>query len=300
MHATRGAVDVGAESGGSRAAEFIEDSDEVLASMEAAISKYHDPAPGAMVRIGLGPNGVTVCTERLMRGCVDLAAKRGVILHTHAAEIPQEGEATKAQWGRRPIERLADLGWIAENVWLVHVVHVNDGDIDLLARGGTGVAHCPVSNMRLASGAAPALKMLERGVAVGLGVDGSASNDSGNLLAEARAAMLVSRLTVPEHLMSARQALRMATAGGARVLKRDDLGSLEVGRQADIALFRPAGIAYAGFEQDPVAALVFGASLRVHHLLVQGRFVVQDGRLVNADEQQLVEEHRAVVRRIVG
>ena len=300
LHATRGAVDVGADSGGSRASEFIEDTDEILASMESAISKYHDPAPGAMVRIGLGPNGVTVCTERLMRGCVDLAAKHGVTLHTHAAEIPQEGQSTQAEWGQRPIERLADLGWIAENVWLAHVVHVSDIDIDLMARGGTGVAHCPVSNMRLASGAAPALRMLERGVAVGLGVDGSASNDSGNLLAEARAAMLVSRLTVPDRLMSARQALRMATAGGARVLKRDDLGSLEVGRQADIALFRPAGVAYAGFEGDPVAALVFGATLRAQHVLVQGRFVVQDGQLVNVDEGQLVEEHRAVVRRIVG
>ncbi len=300
LHATRGAVDVGADAGGSRAAEFIEDTDEILASMDAAISTHHDPAPGAMVRIGLGPNGVTVCTERLMRGCVELAAKRGVTLHTHAAEIPQEGEASMAQWGRRPIERLADLGWIAENVWLAHVVHVDDGDIELLARGGTGVAHCPVSNMRLASGAAPTLRMLERGVAVGLGVDGSASNDSGNLLAEARAAMLVSRLTAPDRLMSARQALRMATAGGARVLKRDDIGSLEVGRQADIALFRPAGVAYAGFEQDPVAALVFGTPPRVHHLLVQGRFVVRDSRLVNDDEERIVERHRAVVRRIVG
>jgi cytosine/adenosine deaminase-related metal-dependent hydrolase len=253
-----------------------------------------------MVRIGLGPNGVTVCTERLMRACVDLAAKSNVTLHTHAAEITQEGQATQAQWGRRPIERLADLGWIADNVWLAHVVHVNESDIDLLARAGTGVAHCPISNMRLASGAAPVLTMLERGVAVGLGVDGSASNDSGNLLAEARAAMLVSRLTAPDRLMSARQVLRMATAGGARVLKRDDIGTLAVGRQADVAMFRPSGVAYAGFEQDPVGALAFGAPLRVEHLMVQGRFVVQDGRLVNEDEQKIVDEHRSVVRRIVG
>jgi cytosine/adenosine deaminase-related metal-dependent hydrolase len=299
IHVTRGAVDVGADAGGSRAAEFIEDTDAILASMEEAISRYHDPAPGAMVRVGLGPNGVTVCTERLMRGCVDLARTRGVTLHTHAAEIPQEAEACLALYGQRPIERLADLGWVADNVWMAHVVHVDSRDIELLASGGTGVAHCPVSNMRLASGASPVLEMLESGVAVGLGVDGSASNDSGNLLAEARAAMLLSRLRRPDRLMTARQALRMATAGGARVLKRDDIGSLEVGRQADIALFRPAGVAAAGFEHDPVAALVFASPQRVHHLLVGGRFVVRDGQLVNEDEQGIVDRHRAVVRRIV-
>lgn len=299
IQVTRGAVDIGPEAGGSRAAEFIEDTDKILASMDEVISRYHDPAPGAMVRVGLGPNGVTVCTERLMKGCTDLAKARGVTRHTHVAEIPDEAEYCLEHYGQRPIERLADLGWVDDDVWLAHAVHLDSREIELLAGGGTAVAHCPVSNMRLASGAAPVLEMLDAGVVVGLGVDGSASNDSGNLLAEARAAMLVSRLRKPDRLMTARQALRMATAGGARALKRDDIGSLEVGSQADIAFFRPSGVASAGFENDPVAALVLGTPPRVDYLMVQGRFVVRDGQLVNGDEQDIVERHRVIVRRIV-
>jgi len=299
IHATRGAVDIGPEAGGSRAAEFIEDTDKILASMEEVISRYHDPAPGAMVRIGLGPNGVTVCTERLMKGSAELARKTGVTLHTHIAEIPEEAEYCLEHYGRRPVERLADMGWLTDRAWLAHAVHLNGADIGMLADAGTGVAHCPVSNMRLASGAAPVREMLERGVPVGLGVDGSASNDSGNLLAEARAALLVSRLRDSDRLMTARQALRMATAGGARVLSRDDIGSLAIGSQADIAFYRPTGVAAAGFENDPVAGLLFASTPRVDRLMVQGRMVVEDGHLVTADEAEIVERHKAVVQRIV-
>jgi 8-oxoguanine deaminase len=299
IHATRGAVDIGPESGGSRAAEFIEDTDAVLASMEDVISEYHDPAAGAMVRIGLAPNGVTVCTERLMRESAELARNRDVTLHTHIAEIPEEEVATRERYGRRPVERLADVGWLDNRVWLAHAVHLDSRDIGMLAEAGVGVAHCPGSNMRLASGMAPALEMLERGVAVGLGVDGSASNDSGNLLAEARAALLVSRLLRSDRLMTARQALRMATADGARVLSREDIGSLAVGNQADIAFFRPSGVAAAGFENDPVAGLLFASTPRCERLMVQGRFVVEDGHLVTRDEADIVERHRATVRRMV-
>jgi 8-oxoguanine deaminase len=300
LHATRGAVDIGPDKGGSRAVEFIEETDAILSSMDEAITRYHDPSPGSMVRIGLGPNGVTVCTEQLMRGCVELAAKRDVTLHTHVAEIPEEAEYCREHFGMRPIERLAELGWIGDRTWLAHAVHLKSGDIKILADGGTAVAHCPSSNMRLASGIPPVREMLDQGVAVGLGVDGSASNDTGHLLAEARQAMLLSRVHDRDHLMTARQALRMATAGGARTLRRDDIGSLEVGRQADIALFRRSGVAAAGFENDPVAALVFGSTPRVEHLLVQGRFVVRDGQLVQGDEREIAERHRAVVARIVN
>jgi 8-oxoguanine deaminase len=299
IHATRGAVDIGPDAGGSRAAEFIEETDVILASMEDVISRYHDPAPGAMVRIALAPNGVTVCTEALLKGSAELASERGVTLHTHISEIPDEIEYCREHFGRRPIERLADVGWLNQRAWLAHAVHLNSDDIGMLAEAGTGVAHCPVSNMRLASGAAPVLEMLERGVGVGLGVDGSASNDSGNLLAEARAAMLVSRLREGDRLMTARQALGMATVGGARVLSRDDVGTLAIGNEADIAFFRPSGVSAAGFENDPVAGLVFAAPQRVDRLMVQGRFVVEDGHLVNGDEEEIGARHRAVVKRIV-
>jgi cytosine/adenosine deaminase-related metal-dependent hydrolase len=299
VHATRGAVDIGPDAGGSRAKEFIEDTDAILATMDEAISKYHDPAPGAMTRVGLGPNGVTVCTERLMRGCVDLAEQRDVVLHTHVAEIPDEEAYCREHFGRRPIERLDELGWVRPRVWFAHAVYLNDADIAMLAAGGAGVAHCPSSNMRLASGAAPILDMLEAGVRVGLGVDGSASNDAGNLLAEARMAFLQSRVRDLGRLMTTRQALRMATAGGASVLRRDDIGSIEVGRQADIALFGLGGVAGAGFENDPVAGLVLARTPPAEHVLVQGRFVVRDRELVNASADEIADAHRAIVRRIV-
>jgi cytosine/adenosine deaminase-related metal-dependent hydrolase len=299
LQATRGAVDIGPDAGGSRAMEFIEDTDAILTSMEAAIARFHDPAPGAMVRIGLGPNGVTVCTEQLMRGCVELAEKHDVTLHTHVAEIPDEAAYCREHFGMRPIERLAELGWISDRAWLAHAVHLDDHDIEMLGTAGTAVAHCPTSNMRLGSGIAPIMSMLAGSVPVGLGVDGSASNDSGNLLGEARHALLASRTRDSQPLMTARQALSMATTGGARTLRRDDIGSLEVGRQADIAMFRPAGVAWAGFENDPVAGLVLGAVPRVHHLLVAGRIVVRAGQLLTANEEAIAARHRATVKRIV-
>jgi cytosine/adenosine deaminase-related metal-dependent hydrolase len=299
LHATRGAVDIGPEAGGSRAKEFIEDTDAILATMEEAITRYHDPTAGAMIQIGLGPNGVTVCTERLMRGCVDLAEERDVVLHTHVAEIPDEEAYCREHFGRRPIERLDELGWVGPRVWFAHAVYVNSADIAMLATGRAGVAHCPSSNMRLASGAAPVYDMLDAGLRVGLGVDGSASNDAGSLLGEARMALLQSRVRELGRIMTARQALRMATAGGAALLRRDDIGALEVGRQADIALFRLDGVAGSGFENDPVAGLVLAATPPAEHVLVQGRFVVRDRQLVNASADEIANTHRAVVRRIV-
>lgn len=297
---TRGAVDIGPDQGGSRAKEFIEETDAILASMEEAVARYHDPAPGSMVRIGLGPNGVTVCTEALMRGCVELAEKHDLTLHTHVAEIPDEAAYTAEHFGMRPIERLAEYGWIGDRTWLAHAVYLNGSDIATCAAGGTAVAHCPSSNMRLASGAAPVMDMLDAGMIVALGVDGSASNDSGNLLAEARQAFLLSRVRELDRLMTARQALRIATAGGARALRRDDIGVIEAGRQADIAMFRVGDVPAAGFEHDPVAALVLASTPRAHHVLVAGRSVVRDGQLVNADEAALAEGHRAAVRRLVS
>ncbi len=300
FHPTRGAVDVSIDAGGSPPKELVEDTDSVLASMEEALRRFHDPAAGSMCRLGLSPNSLTICTPRLMEESAALARRHGLTLHTHVAEVIEEEEYCLEVFGKRPLERLADLGWVAQDVWLAHVVHVDEIEIGFLAERGCGVAHCPTSNMRLASGMAPLYDMLDAKVAVGLGVDGSASNDTGNVLAEARQALLLSRVRERDRLLSARQALRIATVGGASVLKRDDIGQVAVGMQADIAMYRLAGVSAAGAEHDPVAALVMGQPPRVHHLLVKGRFAVKDGELARTSEQEIVARHRKTVRRLVG
>lgn len=298
FQATRGAMDVSQEAGGGPPQELIEDTDAVLENMEEVVGKFHDPMPGSMVRVALAPCSVTICSERLMIESGELARRLGVTRHTHVAEVREEVEHCAEVYGRRPVERLEDLGWLGDDVWLAHVVHANASDISLLAASGTGVSHCPSSNMRLGSGAAPVLEMGDAGVAVGLGVDGSASNDSGNLLAEARQAMLLSRVSGSgDRLMPARHALRLATNGGAKVLKRDDIGVLEIGRRADIAFFSLSGIAGAGTEHDPVAALVLAPPRGATHVMVDGRFAVWDGHLM-VDEASIVSEHQALVRRI--
>ena len=300
FHATRGAIDVSLEAGGGPPPGLVEDTDAVLESMEAAVHKFHDPSPGAMVRIGLAPCSLTISTERLMVESAALARQLGVTRHTHVAEVVEEEQYCQEIYGQRPVERLAELGWLGEDVWLAHVVHASASDIDRLGETGTAVAHCPSSNMRLGSGIAPVQMMAERGVAVALGVDGSASNDAGNLLAEARQAMLLSRVSSRSgELMAPRRALRMATAGGADALKRDDIGTLEVGKRADIAFFSLEGLAAAGAENDPVAALVLAPPARATHVMVDGRFAVWDGHLV-VDEEAIVRAHRDLVRRLVG
>jgi cytosine/adenosine deaminase-related metal-dependent hydrolase len=298
--ATRGAIDVSLTAGGSPPAELVEDTDEVLASMEAAVLKFHDPAPGAMVRIGLAPCSLTISSERLLIESAELARRLGVNRHTHVAEVIEEEEYCAEVYAQRPIERLFELGWLGEDVWLAHVVHANASDIKRLAATKTAVTHCPSSNMRLGSGIAPVLEMLEEKVTVALGVDGSASNDSGNLLAEIRQAMLLSRVSsAGRGLMAPRQALRLATAGGAGALRRDDLGTIAAGKRADVAFFSLRGLAGAGTENDPIAALVLAPPAGAAHVMVDGRFAVWDGHLA-VDEEQIVRTHHDLVRRLVG
>ena len=297
---TRGAVDVSLEAGGSPPPDLVQDTDQVLADMEAAAAQFHDPSPGSMCRVGLAPNSMTICSERLLSEAGALARRLGLRRHTHVAEVLEEEEYSLQRWGVRPIRRLEDLGWLGPDVWLAHVVHANSEEIEVLARTGTSVAHCPTSNMRLASGAAPILEMLDAGVQVSLGVDGSASNDSGNLLGEARQALLLSRVRERTRLMSARTALRLATRGGADALGRADLGRLGVGTQADIALWPREGVAAAGTENDPVASLVLAWPRGVRHLIIQGRTVVRSGALTGVDEQLAVAFHDAAMSRVVG
>jgi 8-oxoguanine deaminase len=288
FHPCRGSMDLGASNGGLPPDRVVEDIDTILAATDDAIRRFHNPDPGSMVRIAVGPCSPFSVSQRLMRESVALARRRKVRLHTHIAETLDEETFCTSTFNRRPLELLDDLGFLGPDVWLAHCVHLNAADITRMGATQTAVAWCPSSNMRLGSGFAPAREMIDAGVQVGLAVDGSASNDSGNLLAEARQAMLTTRARRGAGSMTARQVLRVATRGGAACLGRDDIGSLEVGKRADIALFATDGLAFRGAEADPVAALVFCNSGPVQHLFVEGKPVVHDGHLVNLSEATMI------------
>lgn len=281
FHPCRGSMDLGASHGGLPPDAIVEDIDGVLADTERLIRRYHDPQPGAMLRIAVGPCSPFSVSGRLMRESAALARDHGVRLHTHIAETRDEEAFCRQKFDRRPVELLADLDFLGPDVWLAHCVHVDAGDIQRFASTASAVAWCPTSNARLGSGIAPARELLNAGVKVGLAVDGSASNDSGNMLAEVRQSLLLTRARLGPAAMTAREALRVATRGGAACLGRDDIGSIEVGKRADIALFAVEGLAFRGAETDPVAALVFCAPGRVRHLFVDGKPVVKDGQLAN-------------------
>lgn len=299
FHPCRGSMDLGAARGGLPPDSIVEDTDSVLWRTEEAVRRLHDPSPGSMLRIAVAPCSPFSVTQRLMRESAALARRLGVRMHTHIAETLDEEAYCRQAFARRPVELLDDLEWLGSDVWLAHCVHLDQRDIERIARTGTAVAWCPTSNLRLGSGMAPARELLDAGTAVGLAVDGSASNDAGHMLAEVRQAMLVARARGGAGAMSAREALRVATRGSARCLGRDDAGSLEVGKRADIALFALDGLALAGAEADPVAALVYCFPQRVRHLFVEGGPVVRDGRLVNMDEEAIAAEGRRVGRRIL-
>jgi cytosine/adenosine deaminase-related metal-dependent hydrolase len=251
-----------------------------------------------MLRIAVAPCSPFSATERLMKESATLARRLGVRLHTHIAETRDEEEFCRETFGRRPLELLDDLGFLGPDVWLAHCVHLSDADIRRISSTKTGVAWCPTSNLRLGSGIAPARRLLDSGATLGLGVDGSASNDSGNLLAEAKQGLLVSRAEGDQRSISARDALRLATRGGAGCLGRDDIGSIEPGKRADIALFGVDGLEFAGAGRDPVAALVHCSPQRVRHLFVDGKPVVRDGHLTNADEETIAAEGHRVASHI--
>lgn len=288
FHPCRGSMDLGQSKGGLPPDSVVEPIDEILSATDEAISRFHDPAPGSMVRIAVGPCSPFSVSSQLMRESAALARRRGVRLHTHIAETLDEENYCQRTFQRRPLELLADLDFLGPDVWLAHCVHLGTPDIVRLADTGTGVAWCPTSNMRLGSGFAPGRELLDAGVPVGLAVDGSASNDGGNLLVEARQAFLTTRARKGASAMTAREALRVATRGGAACLGRDDIGSIEVGKRADIALFAVDGLAHRGAEADPLASLIFCNPGPVHHLFVEGKPVVHDGQLVNLSEASVI------------
>ncbi|TMK96772.1 MAG: 8-oxoguanine deaminase, partial [Actinobacteria bacterium] len=265
FHPCRGSMDLGASAGGLPPDEVVQDADTVLDHTQAMVRRYHDPQPGAMMRIAVAPCSPFSVTEQLMRDSASLARALGVRLHTHIAETVDEERFCQERFGLRPLELLDEWGWLGPDVWLAHCVHLSDKDIRRLAESRTGVAWCPTSNLRLGSGIARARALLDETATVGLGVDGSASNDAGNMLAEVRQAMLVSRAGGDPKALSARAALRVATRGGAACLGRDDIGVLESGKRADVALFSVEGLSWAGAEADPVAAVVHCSPARVRH-----------------------------------
>ncbi|MGC4879738.1 8-oxoguanine deaminase [Micromonospora sp. DT43] len=298
FHPVRGSMDLGRSAGGLPPDHLVEDTDVALAATADAIDRFSDPAPGAMVRVAVGPCSPFSASERLMREAAALARDRGVRLHTHLAETVDEEKYCRATYGCTPTEYAERLGWLGDDVWLAHGVHLDSDAIGRIADTGTGLAHCPSSNARLGAGVAPVRELLDAGVPVGLGVDGAASQEAGQLVAELRQALLMARLRGGPTAMAAREALVLATRGGARCLGRDnDMGSLEEGKLADIALWRVDGLGHADIA-DPVAALVFGAPAPVELLLVGGRPVVERGRLTTVDERDLLHRARRAAARL--
>ncbi len=300
FHAMRGSMSLGESKGGLPPDSVVEEEEAILRDSRRLIETYHDPKRYAMLRVGLAPCSPFSVTQDLMRESAVVAREYGVRLHTHLAENDNDIRYSREQFGKRPGQYAEDLGWVGDDVWHAHCVKLNCEEIGLFARTGTGVAHCPSSNMRIASGIAPIRAMLDAGVRVGLGVDGSASNDSNHVLGEARQAMLLQRVGGNPAGLTAREALEVATRGSAGVLGRDDIGALAPGMAADFIVVKPAPLAWAGGWHDPVASLVLCTPQNVHHSVINGRIVVKEGRLTTVEIEPVIERHNAIARAMVN
>ncbi|HRQ31667.1 MAG TPA: 8-oxoguanine deaminase [Anaerolineales bacterium] len=322
LHASRGSMSLGESKGGLPPDSVVDDEDSILKDSLRLIQKYHDPKPGSMVQIVLAPCSPFSVTSDLMKQSAKLAREYGVYLHTHLAETEDEEQFCLEKFGHRPVGYMQEVDWVGDDVWFAHAVRVNDEEIKVFAKHNCGVAHCPTSNMRLASGIAPIKEYRKAGVNVGLGVDGSASNDGSHLLAEVRNAMLLSRVKegitgfsaspraersdsgdeappAERKLMTAREALYLGTRGGAAVLGRKDIGSLEVGKCADFFAVNLNKLGFAGMH-DPVSAIVFGQPVNADYTIVGGKFIVKEGQLVTVDERKLVEKHNQAAKRLLA
>jgi cytosine/adenosine deaminase-related metal-dependent hydrolase len=294
FHATRGAMSIGESDGGLPPDALVENEKFILEDSIRVIDAFHDPAPGAMIRVGVAPCSPFSVTRDLMRDAAVLARDKGVMMHTHLAENDEDIAYSLEKFGCRPGQYAEDLGWTGDDVWHAHCVKLDGQEIDLFARTKTGVAHCPCSNCRLGSGIAPVRALRDAGVPVGLGVDGSASNDIGNLVAEARQAMLLQRVQSGADAMSAREALEIATRGGAEVLGRDDCGQIAIGKRADIAIWDANVIENAG-SWDPAALLLAGPT-KVRDLFVEGRQIVRDGHMQTIDMGRVIAQQNTLAQ----
>ena len=318
IQASRGSMSLGASQGGLPPDSVVDDEDSILKDSQRLIEEYHDAKHGAMVQIVLAPCSPFSVTTDLMKQSAKLAREYGVHLHTHLAETEDEEQFCLEKFGHRPVGYMQEVDWVGDDVWFAHAVWVNGEEIQIFARHRCGVAHCPTSNMRLASGIAPVKEYRAAGVNVGLGVDGSASNDGSHLLAEVRNAMLLSRVkegitgfsltSSPSasgggegvrELMTAREALNLGTRGGAAVVGRNDIGSLEAGKCADFFAINLNRMEFTGMH-DPVAAVIFGQPVRVDYTVVGGRFIVKEGQLATADEHKLIEKHNQAAKRLLS
>ncbi|MDB5663798.1 8-oxoguanine deaminase [Cypionkella sp.] len=298
FHPTRGAMSIGVSDGGLPPDALVEREAAILEDCIRVVDRFHDKAEGSMLRVGIAPCSPFSVSRDLMREAAVLARDKGVMLHTHLAENDEDIAYSLAKFGCRPGQYAEDLGWTGDDVWHAHCVKLDANEIDLFARSGTGVAHCPCSNCRLGSGIAPVRAMRDVGVKVGLGVDGSASNDAGNLILEARQALLLQRVSRGADAMAAREALEIATLGGAKVLGRGDCGSLEVGKRADIAIWDVSGIEAAG-SWDAVASLILCGPSKVRDLFVEGRAVVREGQMLTIDLALVIERQNQLARRLI-
>lgn len=297
FHPTRGSMSVGESKGGLPPDSLVEDEAAILADTIRVIDRYHDPAPGAMIRVGVAPCSPFSVSRGLMRDAASLARDKRVMLHTHLAENADDVAFSRATFGCRPGDYAESLGWTGADVWHAHCVQLDAREIDLFARTGTGVAHCPGSNCRLGSGIAPLAAMAAKGVRLGLGVDGSASNDRASVLGEARQALLLQRAVGGAKAFDPRAALYLATRGGAEVLGRDDCGVLEVGRRADLAIWDVSDVGSTG-AWDAVAGLILNPPAGARDVFVEGRAVVRDGELVQADRHDILHAGRRSLTRL--
>jgi cytosine/adenosine deaminase-related metal-dependent hydrolase len=326
FHASRGSMSLGESKGGLPPDRVVETEEFILTESRRLIEHYHDAKPGALTRVVLAPCSPFSVTADLMRESARLARQYGVHLHTHLAETQDEERFCLELFGHRPVAYMETLGWVGHDVWFAHAVHVNDAEIGVYARTGCGVAHCPSSNMRLASGIAPVQKYRAAGVKVGLGVDGSASNDGSHMLGEARQALLLARLALaederrrmederppratdeapssvhrpPSSQLTAREALELATLGGAAVLGRDDIGSLAPGKCADFFALNLNRLDYAGAQHDPVAAIIFCAPQKADYTVIHGQFVVKEGQVVTVEVGRVIEAHNRIAQKML-
>jgi cytosine/adenosine deaminase-related metal-dependent hydrolase len=299
FHGTRGSMSIGESKGGLPPDNLCEDEAAILADSQRVVEAFHNPARHAMQRVALAPCSPFSVSMDLMRETADMARALGVGLHTHLAENVEDIDYSLAQFGMRPGDYAEAVGWTGDDVWHAHCVQLDSAEIDLFARTGTSVAHCPCSNMRLASGIAPVREMIDQGVKVGIGVDGSASNDSGHMLNEARQAMLLQRVCKGGDALNARQTLALATRGGAAVLGRDDIGILAPGYAADITAFDRRTIDFAGSDWDPLASLLFCGPVKANHTVINGRHVVANGQLTTMEMGQILERHTAMAHHLM-
>lgn len=300
FHPTRGSMSLSRDQGGLPPADVVQTDEEILADSERLISRYHDPSFGAMVRVALAPCSPFSVTPKLMEETAALARRHRVLLHTHLAETLDEEEFCLEKFGVRPVDYLDQVGWLENDVWLAHVVHVSPADITKLAKAGVGVAHCPSSNMLLGSGIAPIPEMLNQGVKVGLAVDGSASNDTSNMIREVRQAMLLARVKYGAEAMPARRALELATLGGAKVMGWEkEIGSLEPGKCADLSLWDISGLEFAG-ASDPVASLVHCAAQYADLVMVNGQIIVRGGEFSDASLHRYIQRQHNIAAKLLG